>query len=99
MWTQFALFPGDSEIDELYKIFQVLGTPSEENWSGISSFPHYKNNFPIWKGGKLSDILKGMDEDGIDLIEKMLIYEPSKRISAKAALSHPYFDDLDKSCF
>eukprot|EP01080_Neovahlkampfia_damariscottae_P008285 gene8285-110_t len=99
MWTQFALFAGDSEIDQLYKIFQVLGTPTEETWSGISSFPNYKNSFPSWKGIKLSDTLKGMDEDGIDLIEKMLVYEPSQRISAKAALSHPYFDDLDKSCF
>ena len=99
MCTQVALFAGDSEIDELYKIFQVMGTPTEQTWPGISSFPHYKNNFPTWKGGKLSEILKGVEEDGIDLIERMLVYEPTNRISAKAALSHPYFDDLDKSCF
>jgi serine/threonine protein kinase len=34
---------------------------------------------------------------GDDVDQKMLAYEPSKRISAKAALSHPYFDDLDKT--
>jgi cyclin-dependent kinase len=35
----------------------------------------------------------------ISVLQKMLQYEPAKRISAKAALHHPYFDDLDKSQF
>ena len=34
--------------------------------------------------------------DVIKLLEEMLVYDPAKRISAKKALSHPYFDDLDK---
>ena len=34
---------------------------------------------------------------GLDLLQKTLIFKPSKRISAKVALRHPYFDDLDKS--
>merc|ERR1712029_260534 len=38
-----------------------------------------------------------LDANGLDLLDKMLIYDPSKRISAKQALKHPYFDDLDKS--
>ena len=33
------LFPGDSEIDELFKIFQILGTPSEETWRGVRQLP------------------------------------------------------------
>ena len=38
-----------------------------------------------------------VDDHGLDLLAQMLIYDPSKRISAKAAIVHPYFDDLDKS--
>jgi serine/threonine protein kinase len=99
MITQTALLPGDSEIDQLYKIFQLLGTPSEETWEGISSYSFYKDSFPIWKGNLLSSVVEGIDEDGLDLLQKMLVLEPKKRISAKEALKHSFFDDLEKSYF
>lgn len=35
------LFQGDSEIDQLFKIFQVLGTPNEENWPEVTNLPDY----------------------------------------------------------
>ena len=38
-----------------------------------------------------------VDPQGLDLLSQLLVYEPSKRLSAKASLSHQYFDDLDKS--
>ena len=41
--------------------------------------------------------MKKIDAAGLDLLEQMLVYDPSKRISAKKALLHPYFDDLDKN--
>jgi serine/threonine protein kinase len=93
--TRQPLFPGDSEIDELFKIFQIMGTPTEETWPGISSLPDYKAAFPKWHPKSLSEIVPGMDEDGLDLLQKMLTYEPGKRISAKAALRHPYFANLE----
>jgi serine/threonine protein kinase len=42
-----------------------------------------------------------LDEQAIDLLSQMVVLEPSKRISAKAALNHPYFDDFNKEnvCF
>jgi serine/threonine protein kinase len=97
MFLQTALFPGDSEIDQLYKVFNVLGTPTEKEWPGISQLPHYKSSFPSWSGSSLKNAMKFQDEDALDLMAKMLVYDPVKRISAKAALNHPYFDDLDKS--
>lgn len=99
MANRNPLFPGDSEIDELYKIFQVLGTPTEKDWSGISKLPDYKPTFPQWKGVEISRLVPQLDANGIDLLLQMLQYEPSKRISAKQALKHPYFDDLDTSFF
>ena len=45
----------------------------------------------------LKNSMKKLDAAGQDLLEAMLIYDPAKRISAKKALLHPYFDDLDKN--
>ncbi|XP_010484068.1 PREDICTED: cyclin-dependent kinase G1-like isoform X2 [Camelina sativa] len=44
--SQKPLFPGKSELDQLQKIFSVLGTPNEANWPGFSSFPNAKAKFP-----------------------------------------------------
>ena len=97
MASQVPLFPGDSEIDELFRIFRVMGTPSEETWPGVSSLPDFKADFPSWPAVHLSKLVPQLDADGIDLLTSMLIYDPGKRISAKRALLHPYFDDLRKS--
>merc|ERR1719223_283861 len=56
MITNRPLFPGDSEIDELFRIFRVCGTPNEELWPGVSSLPDYKPTFPNWSGQALCDI-------------------------------------------
>ncbi|EFC50050.1 cell division control protein 2 [Naegleria gruberi] len=95
-----ALFPADSEIDMLFKIFQNLGTPNEEIWPGVSSlkgFASFNNKFPKWKGNHLPAVCSRLDDCGIDLLTRMLEYQPNKRISAKEALKHPFFDDVDKS--
>lgn len=95
MATKKPLFQGDSEIDQLFRIFRVLRTPTEEIWKGVSSLPEYKAIFPNWTSYTLAKQLKNMDEDGIDLLSKMLVYDPSKRISAKGVAAHPYFKDVD----
>ena len=51
------MFPGDSEIDQLYKIFRVCGTPTEDIWRGVSSLPDYKSTFPKWERQKLSKVI------------------------------------------
>ncbi|CAG8568191.1 794_t:CDS:2 [Funneliformis mosseae] len=85
------MFAGDSEIDELFRIFKILGTPNEEVWPEIINFPDYKTNFPKWRPKLLSDYVPGMGPLAIDLLSKMLVYDPTYRISAKRARAHPYF--------
>jgi serine/threonine protein kinase len=94
MMNKKPLFPGDSEIDELFSIFRVLGTPTEETFPGVTQFPAYSETFPQWQGKPLSEVIRGADPDGLDLVQQMLRYDPAVRISAKAALGHRYFDDL-----
>jgi cyclin-dependent kinase 2 len=93
------IFAGDSEIDQIFKIFRVLGTPTEETFPGISSLPDFKSTFPKWRAQSLAKLVGNLDERGVDLLSQMICYDPAKRISARAAMSHPYFDDLDKSSF
>ncbi|KAM9886988.1 hypothetical protein OXX79_013903, partial [Metschnikowia pulcherrima] len=42
MCNRKPLFPGDSEIDEIFRIFRVLGTPNETVWPDVSYLPDYK---------------------------------------------------------
>jgi serine/threonine protein kinase len=94
MITKRPLFPGDSEIDELFRIFRYLGTPTEDTWPGCTQLPEYKPNFPRWKSQDLKNAVTGGDPAAVDLLTRMLIYEPGQRLSAKAALDHPYFQTV-----
>jgi serine/threonine protein kinase len=82
------LFAGDSEIDEIFKIFQLHGTPTEESWPGISKLPDFKSTFPKFRGSNLPDHAKNLDPLALDLLAKMIALNPAKRISARMALLH-----------
>jgi serine/threonine protein kinase len=94
MMMRKPLFPGDSEIDELFSIFRVLGTPNEESFPGVTQLPAFSDTFPKWEPKNLAHVIKAADPVAIDLLSQMLCYDPARRISAKAALDHPYFKDL-----
>ena len=97
MVTKRPLFPGDSEIDELYKIFRQLGTPTEDVWPGVTQLPDWNAAFPRWVKSEFSPaVTNHLDANGMELLELFLKYDPKDRITAKDALDHPYFDDLDK---
>ena len=72
MALKHPLFPGDSEIDELFKIFRVLGTPTESVWPGIQELPDYKPTFPKWKAQPLANIVNRLDKDGLDLLQVVI---------------------------
>lgn len=97
MVTKRPLFHGDSEIDQLFRIFRTLTTPTEEDWPGVTSLPDFKPTFPSWRTNSLASCVKQLDNTGLDLLQAMLTYDPAVRISAKKALNHTYFANLDKS--
>lgn len=53
---------GDSEIDQIFKIFRVLGTPHENNWPDCLKLPDFKPTFPKFRGIPLSEHTKGLTE-------------------------------------
>jgi len=96
MITGKPLFPGSSAQDELTRIFKLLGTPNEETWPGLKALPEWKTNkYPNYPPQNIRNIVAPLDENGYDLLNKMLQYDPTKRITAKDALKHPYFADLN----
>lgn len=75
------LFYGDSEIGQIFKIFKIMGTPSDETWQGICDLPDFKTTFPQWRVDNPYESLKkmcaNMDEQAVDLLYKMVQLEPS----------------------
>ncbi|KAH1050162.1 hypothetical protein AAZX31_08G076200 [Glycine max] len=94
MVNQRPLFPGDSEIDELFKIFRIMGTPNEDTWPGVTSLPDFKSAFPKWQPKDLKIVVPNLKPAGLDLLSSMLYLDPSKRITARSALEHEYFKDI-----
>ena len=71
---------------------RLLGTPDETVWADVTSFPDYKASFPKWSRDLTKLLVPNLDDDGQDLLERTLAYDPAARISAKQAIHHPYFD-------
>ncbi|VDK74888.1 unnamed protein product [Litomosoides sigmodontis] len=92
-----ALFtPSDSDIDQILSIFKLLSTPPKQTLRRLAQ--NCSETFPNWTNNRLHEILNGlMDYDGIKIVEKMLTYEPTKRISAENLLANLYFDDIDRT--
>lgn len=97
MYSGRPLFPGTTNEDQLQRIFRLMGTPSERSWPGISTFPEYKPNFPVYPTQDLRMILPQIDAQGLNLLSSMLQLRPDLRISAQDALRHPWFADLPQA--
>ncbi|KAJ3416194.1 negative regulator of the PHO system [Chytridiales sp. JEL 0842] len=94
MYSGKPMFPGKTNEDQLMKIFKLLGTPTEATWPHVSELPEYKKNFPAYPPQSLATKLPMLEPLALDLLQRMIQYQPQLRISAKDALQHPYFQDL-----
>jgi len=84
------ILPGRSELDQLTKIFHLLGTPTESDWPGLSSLPSYMEFTPK-PAVPMEQILPTSTKETRDLLKLMLQLDPNKRPSAQEALQHPFF--------
>ncbi|TRY68636.1 hypothetical protein TCAL_08885 [Tigriopus californicus] len=91
LFLRKPLFPGQYEMDQLQKIYDKIGTPSEEDWPENAAVA--RSNFKVTGAQSWKDLVPEMDEQAQDLVQKMLTFDPSERITASEALLHPYFSD------
>ncbi|XP_036210383.1 mitogen-activated protein kinase 1 isoform X4 [Myotis myotis] len=94
MLSNRPIFPGKHYLDQLNHILGILGSPSQEDLNCIInlkarnyllSLPH-KNKVP-W-----NRLFPNADSKALDLLDKMLTFNPHKRIEVEQALAHPYLE-------
>jgi len=97
------LLPGRSELDQIDRMFKLLGTPNERVWPDFPNMPivrkarfvqqpynFLRNHFPAFT----PDGRPALSDAGFDLLNRLLAYDPSRRITAADALQHPWFSEV-----
>jgi len=85
-------FKGRDYVDQLNQILHILGTPNEETLSRIGSprAQEYVRNLPFMAKRPFPSLFPNANPDALDLLNHMLAFDPSSRISVEEALEHPY---------
>nr|XP_045722336.1 serine/threonine-protein kinase MAK isoform X2 [Mirounga angustirostris] len=92
LYTLRPLFPGTSEVDEIFKICQVLGTPKKSDWpEGYQLASSMNFRFPQCVPTNLKTLIPNASNEAIQLMTEMLNWDPKKRPTASQALKHLYF--------
>lgn len=97
--TLSPLFPGSNDIDQMFKVFQVLGTPTHEAWPEANELPDYnKVSFPPMQPLDPVLVLPTSSPQAREFIFRMLCLNPQSRFSAKQAMRHLYLQDVASVC-
>ena len=103
LYMKRPLFIGHSDVDQLFKIFDILGLPSEPDWPVNSVIPLKSftnvNNMNMNRlntnaDANLRKLLPNMDDKALDLLKRLLDFNLNNRITARQALAHPYFEAM-----
>lgn len=94
MANKCILFYKETQVEVLFKIFQTVGTPTEETWPGCSGLPDWSDSFPKWRQVPMTSVVPDFCSDGVDLIGRLLTPNPKARLSAREALQHPYLEEI-----
>jgi renal tumor antigen len=94
--TGRPLFPGKHEIDQLARIHSILGTPSKEVLQQFRANPNTQISFsfPAKKPQDLRRLLPEVHEETVELLRRLIDYDPRSRISAEQAIALPAFREL-----
>ncbi|KAL6430920.1 hypothetical protein ACFW04_007010 [Cataglyphis niger] len=94
MLSRRAIFPGKHYLDQLNHILGVLGSPSPEDLECIinEKARNYLQSLPYKPKVAWTSLFPNADPRALDLLDKMLTFNPNKRIVVEDALAHPYLE-------
>ena len=94
LFTRKPVFMGDCQVQQLFLIFSILGTPNSDTWPGVESVPDFTCNFPKFSKIGLDGLTKvnHFCKDALDLVKQMLVLDPLKRITCRNILKHKFFN-------
>lgn len=96
------ILPGNTEIEQLFLIFELCGTPTIKDWPDVINLPLWEtfapkednedsaDDRPERKPRKLRDKFNTFDKLALDLVDEILVHDPRSRISAHDALDGAY---------
>jgi cyclin-dependent kinase 7 len=85
---------GDTEVHQVSLICQAVGTPTEEVWPGVSVLPEYtvpEPATPVRGRDHYLAMFGTAGQEGVDLLMRMLVLDPRKRITAREVLQHSWW--------
>ncbi|XP_076440775.1 serine/threonine-protein kinase dyf-5-like isoform X1 [Babylonia areolata] len=92
LYTLRPLFPGSSEIDEIFKICSVLGTPKKEDWEeGFRLAAAMNFRWPQCVATNLRSLIPNASSEGIQVMRDMMAWNPHKRPTAAQCLRYSFF--------
>ncbi|RVW43261.1 Mitogen-activated protein kinase 4 [Vitis vinifera] len=94
--TREPLFPGKDYVHQLRLITELLGSPDDASLGFLRSnnARRYVRQLPQYPKQQISARFPNMSPSAVDLLEKMLVFDPTKRITVDEALCHPYLSSL-----
>lgn len=99
MYFGKAIFPGNSTLNQIERILEILGKPTREEIDSMESTMAQEclNQISFIKKRSFNLCFPSMDDQALDLLKKMLIFNPKNRLTVEEALKHPYFKEFHNS--
>lgn len=89
-----AFLPGATDLEQVQLIGKLIGTPTEDNWPGVTKLREYTvadEITPVWDKAAYMARFGAVGSDGVDLLVKTLALDPRKRITARGMLEHRWW--------
>ena len=77
---------GNSDLDQLSKTFETLGSPTKETWPDVSQLPDYVE-FRYCPGFPLEEIFTAAGDDMLEMLRGLFALDPKRRLSSTECLS------------